>query len=71
MDFNLRTNISSSVIVKCIRYVANKKTLKKGGVVPVDVLPHVQELMENNSAWSEQMVGPQKEKNDFYSFMSK
>ena len=27
--------------------------------------------MENNSAWSDKMVGPQKEKNDFYSFMSK
>ena len=40
-------------------------------MVPVDVLPHVQELMENNSVWSDEMVGPQKEKNDFYSFMSK
>ena len=62
-DFNLRTNLASGVIVKCMRYVVNKKVLKKGGVVPVDVPPHVQELMENNSAWSDKIVGPPKEKN--------
>jgi len=42
-DFNLRTNDSSGVIVRCMRYVAYKKVLNEGGVVPEGVPPHIQE----------------------------
>ena len=42
-DFNLRTNDSSGVIVRCMRYVAYKKVLKEGGVVPEGVPPRIQE----------------------------
>ena len=50
-DFNLRTDASSGVIVRCMRYVAYKKLLKEGGVVPQGVPPRVQELIDNNPLW--------------------
>ena len=55
-DFNLRTNDSSGVIVRCMRYVAYKKVLNEGGVVPEGVPPHIQELMEKNPLWVNEKI---------------
>ena len=59
IDFNLRTNKLSSknpdegVIVKCLRFVACKKKLREGGVLPCDVPEDVMQLMQETPEWEE------------------
>ena len=58
IDFNLRTDELSSkhkdqgVIVKCLRYVAFKKRIREGGVVPCDVPDEVMKMMEETEEWA-------------------
>ena len=58
IDFNLRTDELSSkhhdqgVIVKCLRFVASKKRIGEGGVVPCDVPKDVMKMMEETEEWS-------------------
>ena len=58
VDFNMRTDDLSSrdpdegVIVKCLRFVACKKKLREGGIVPKDVPDDVMQLMQASREWS-------------------
>ena len=58
IDFNLRTDELSSkrhdqgVIVKCLRFVALKKRIGQGGVVPCDVPEEVMKMMEETKEWA-------------------
>ena len=58
IDFNLRTDELSSkhhdqgVIVKCLRFVASKKRIGEGGVVPCDVPKDVMKMMEETEELS-------------------
>ena len=58
IDFNLRTdklreeNPDEGVIVKCLRFVACKKKVGEGGVVPCDVPEDVWQLMQACEEWA-------------------
>ena len=58
IDFNMRTdqlssrNTNEGVIVKCLRFVAFKKKLRGGGVVPCDVPEDVVQLMRQAPDWT-------------------
>merc|ERR1712173_18431 len=58
INFNLKlnecwnSNKHEGVIVKFQRFVASKKSIKTGGVVPYDVPPHLMELMNHSKHWN-------------------
>ena len=67
IDFNLRTNMQSlsdrdqGVIVKCQRFVATKKKLHEGGVVPCDPPEDVKLMMKETEEWAGVTVKYKKE----------
>ena len=74
IDFNWSTdklsNIhpSKGVIVKCMRYVGCKTTIKEGGVVPRDIPDEIFPLIKRSQEWNEkkevkEKLEPEKEKN--------
>ena len=58
INFNLKlnecwnSNRHEGVIVKFQRFVASKKSIKSGGVVPYDVPPHLMELIKHSKHWN-------------------
>ena len=72
IDFNWKTNDLSDkdsndgVIVKCMRYVASKKKISGGGVVPREIPEDIIPMINCSSEWSsvrKSEVEPEKEKN--------
>ena len=57
INFNLKTNQlwttnkNEGVIVKFQRFIASKKAIKRGGVVPYNIPPHLIELMKYSKHW--------------------
>ena len=62
IDFNLKTNEqwalnrNQGVIVKFQRFIASKKAIKSGGVVPYDIPPHLMELIKHSKHWGGNMI---------------
>jgi hypothetical protein len=65
IDFNWKSNklsfkdANDGVIVKCLRYVASKKKINQGGVVPDNIPEGIIPMLKNCSEWS---FGKKKEK---------
>ena len=71
IDFNWTNNdlshqdSNSWVIVKCMRYVASKKKINGGGVVPENIPEEIKRRLENSTEWScgnKTKLMPEKEK---------
>ena len=62
VNFNLKANEewalnkNQGVIVKFQRFIASKKAIKSGGVVPYDIPPHLMELIKHSKNWGRDVI---------------
>ena len=52
IDFNWQTDQSEGVIVKCLRFVGNKKRITQGGVLPKDFPEDIENKLKNCQEWN-------------------